>query len=277
MNDSVYDNALKFAREHYENFPVVSFLIRRDLQKHVAIIYWFARTADDIADEGNLAAGDRMARLNGFESSFRRLLQGKYDSGYDEALHLTLEKKKLNPEHFINLLKAFKQDVIKKEYADYKQLLDYCKNSANPVGRLILELHSIREEEAFRYSDNICTALQITNFLQDVNIDFQKGRIYLPQDELAKFGISKIMFEEKEINLKFKQLIEFNINRTQLLFDEGRKLLKFLQGRLKYEIKWTILGGEAILQKIRNNDFNVFIRPELTNKDFIKLLIRSFK
>jgi len=277
MNDSVYDNALKFAREHYENFPVVSFLIRRDLQKHVAIIYWFARTADDIADEGNLAAGDRMARLNGFESSFRRLLQGKYDSGYDEALHLTLEKKKLNPEHFINLLKAFKQDVIKKEYADYKQLLDYCKNSANPVGRLILELHSIREEEAFRYSDNICTALQITNFLQDVNIDFQKGRIYLPQNELAKFGISKIMFEEKEINLKFKQLIEFNINRTQLLFDEGRKLLKFLQGRLKYEIKWTILGGEAILQKIRNNDFNVFIRPELTNKDFIKLLIRSFK
>jgi squalene synthase HpnC len=277
MNDSVYDNALKFAREHYENFPVVSFLIRRDLQKHVAIIYWFARTADDIADEGNLAAGDRMARLNGFESSFRRLLQGKYDSGYDEALHLTLEKKKLNPEHFINLLKAFKQDVIKKEYADYKQLLDYCKNSANPVGRLILELHSIREEEAFRYSDNICTALQITNFLQDVNIDFQKGRIYLPQNELAKFGISKIMFEEKEINLKFKQLIEFNINRTQLLFDEGRKLLKFLQGRLKYEIKWTILGGEAILQKIRNNDFNVFIRPELTKKDFIKLLIRSFK
>jgi squalene synthase HpnC len=277
MNDSVYDNALKFAREHYENFPVVSFLIRRDLQKHVAIIYWFARTADDIADEGNLAAGDRMARLNGFESSFRRLLQGKYDSGYDEALHLTLKKKKLNPEHFINLLKAFKQDVIKKEYADYKQLLDYCKNSANPVGRLILELHSIREEEAFRYSDNICTALQITNFLQDVNIDFQKGRIYLPQNELAKFGISKIMFEEKEINLKFKQLIEFNINRTQLLFDEGRKLLKFLQGRLKYEIKWTILGGEAILQKIRNNDFNVFIRPELTKKDFIKLLIRSFK
>jgi len=277
MNDSVYDNALKFAREHYENFPVVSFLIRRDLQKHVAIIYWFARTADDIADEGNLAAGDRMARLNGFESSFRRLLQGKYDSGYDEALHLTLEKKKLNPEHFINLLKAFKQDVIKKEYADYKQLLDYCKNSANPVGRLILELHSIREEGAFRYSDNICTALQITNFLQDVNIDFQKGRIYLPQNELAKFGISKIMFEEKEINLKFKQLIEFNINRTQLLFDEGRKLLKFLQGRLKYEIKWTILGGEAILQKIRNNDFNVFIRPELTKKDFIKLLIRSFK
>ncbi|HKB84530.1 MAG TPA: squalene synthase HpnC [Ignavibacteriaceae bacterium] len=277
MNDSVYDNALKFAREHYENFPVVSFLIRRDLQKHVAIIYWFARTADDIADEGNLAAGDRMARLNGFESSFRRLLQGKYDSGYDEALHLTLEKKKLNPEHFINLLKAFKQDVIKKEYADYKQLLDYCKISANPVGRLILELHSIREEEAFRYSDNICTALQITNFLQDVNIDFQKGRIYLPQNELAKFGISKIMFEEKEINLKFKQLIEFNINRTQLLFDEGRKLLKFLQGRLKYEIKWTILGGEAILQKIRNNDFNVFIRPELTKKDFIKLLIRSFK
>ncbi len=277
MIESAYANALKFAREHYENFPVVSFLIRRDLQKHVAIIYWFARTADDIADEGNLPAGERLTRLDNFEARFREMLKGKYDSGYFEALHQTLDKKNLSPDHFIKLIKAFKQDVIIKEYNNYKQLLEYCENSANPVGRLILELHSIRDEEAYRYSDNICTALQITNFLQDINIDFEKGRIYLPQDELAKSGISRIMFEEKEINLNFKQLIEFNINRTQLLFDDGRKLLKFLQGRLKYEIKWTILGGEAILQKIRENDFNVFIRPDLTKIDLIKLLIRSFK
>ncbi len=276
MNDSGYDKALKFAREHYENFPVVSFLIRRDLQKHVAIIYWFARTADDIADEGSLNESERLSKLNNFEFRFRELLEGKYNTGFEEALHRTINEKNLNPEHFINLLKAFKQDVTKKEYENFGQLLHYCTNSADPVGRLILELHSIRDEDAFRNSDKICTALQLTNFLQDVNIDFEKGRIYLPKDEMAESGISRIMFEEKEINLKFKQLIEFNINRTQLLFDEGRKLLKFLQGRLKYEIKWTILGGEAILEKIRKNDFNVFDRPELTKKDFINLLIRSF-
>ena len=196
-----YKLALDFTRKHYENFPVVSFLIPRDLRKHVAIIYWFARTADDIADEGKLSTGERLKKLDDFEEGFKRVLNGNYKSEYESVLHQTIKEKGLNPEHFTNLLKAFRQDVTKKEYANSEELLGYCQNSANPVGRLILELHGIRDENANIYSDNICTALQITNFLQDVTEDFEKGRIYLPQDELARFEINKIMFEERKINL----------------------------------------------------------------------------
>ncbi len=277
MNNSVYESALKYARTHYENFPVVSFLIPAELRKHVAIIYWFARTADDIADEGTMAEMERLRKLNDFEVRFNQLLHGKYSSGYEKALHQTIVEKSLSPEHFTNLIKAFRQDVTKKEYWNYDELLDYCTNSANPVGRLILELHSVRNAEAIFYADKICTALQVTNFLQDVKVDFEKGRIYLPQDELEEYGIDKTIFEGSKINLNFKRLIKSNVNRTQLMFDEGRKLLKFLSGRLKYEIKWTILGGEAVLKKIRLNDYDVFIRPHLTKPDFIRLLVRSLK
>ena len=276
-DNSAYESALKFARTHYENFPVVSFLIPPELRKHVAIIYWFARTADDIADEGTLTEDERITKLNDFELRYNQLLRGKYNTKYEQALHKTIKEKSLNPRYFTDLLKAFRQDIIKKEYSNYDELLAYCSNSANPVGRLILELHSVRDEEADLYSDKICTALQITNFLQDVKIDFLKGRIYLPQDELEHFGIDRKLFEESKINLNFKQLIKFNVNKTQLMFEEGRNLLKFLSGRLKYEIKWTILGGEAILKKIRRNDYNVFVRPGLTKADFLNLLVRSLK
>lgn len=277
MKSEAYKAALDFAKTHYENFPVVSFLIPEHLRKHVAIIYWFARTADDIADEGNLSAEERLNKLNEFEDDFKKGLQGEYSSDFQKVLHQTITEKGLNTEHFSDLIRAFKQDVTKKEYENYQEVLDYCRYSANPVGSLILELHGVRNDDAYIYSDRICTALQITNFLQDVKPDFEKGRIYLPKDELMRAGIQRIMFEENEINLNFKRLIEYNVNRTQLLFDEGRNLLKFLKGRLKYEIKWTILGGEAILRKIRENDYNVFRRPKLKKADFIKLLILSLK
>ena len=276
METEAYKSALTFAKTHYENFPVVSFLIPEHLRKHVAIVYWFARTADDIADEGNFTAEERIAKLNEFEENFHKALKGEYQSVFQEALHTTITERKLSPEHFTDLLKAFRQDITKTEYENYQEVLDYCRKSANPVGSLILELHGIRNEEAYIYSDRICTALQITNFLQDVNTDFKKGRIYIPRDEMARAGVTRIMFEDNEINRNFKRLIEFNVDRTQLLFDEGRNLLKFLKGRLKYEIKWTILGGEAILSKIRRNDYNVFIRPGLKKTDFLALLLKSF-
>lgn len=272
--DSAYNSAIRFAKTHYENFPVISFLIPKRLRKHVAIIYWFARIADDIADEGNLSEEERLIQLNEFEKNFGNLITGEYKSDYEMALHQTIKERELNPEHFINLLKAFKQDVLKKRYDSYDELLNYCSHSANPVGRLILELYGIRDEQANKYSDKICTALQITNFLQDVKIDYRKGRIYLPRDEMQSYKVSEIIFEESEINLNFKKLIVFNINRTQKLFDDGRNLLKFLSGRLKLEIKWTIYGGELILKKIRDNDNNVFVRPSLTKADVLKLLFK---
>jgi len=271
-----YSKSLKFAKSHYENFPVVSFLIPKNLRKHVAIIYWFARTADDYADEGNLSKGERLEKLNNFEFRLKQLLIGKAESDYEIALANTINEKNLTAENFYNLLKAFRQDVIKYKYDNFDEIIDYCKHSANPVGRLTLELFDIRSEEAIKYSDKICTALQLTNFLQDVSIDYKKGRIYLPKDEMEMLQITEKMFEDKENNHKLKQLVKHNVDRIQNLFNEGKKLFPLLSGRLKVEIKWTVAGGEEILNRIRKNDYNVLNnRPELSKTRMVSLLLKS--
>lgn len=272
-----YESALNFARKHYENFPVVSLLIPKELRKHVAIIYWFARTADDFADEGSFSENERLQHLNDFENSLNDLLNNKFKSPFEAALHQTIKQKNLTPQLFLDLLKAFKQDVTKKRYENVEEILFYCKHSANPIGRLILELFNIRSNEAFNYSDKICTALQLTNFYQDIEIDYQKGRIYFPQDEMKQFEVTENIFAMKENNVNLKKLLRHNIDRTQKMFDEGKNVLRLLNGRFKFEIKWTIFGGEAILNKIRQNDYNIFnARPRLTKTDFGALLIKSF-
>ncbi|MCH7773211.1 MAG: squalene synthase HpnC [Bacteroidetes bacterium] len=274
--NSAYSKSLKFAKSHYENFPVVSFLIPKNLRKHVAIIYWFARTADDYADEGNFSKGERLEKLNNFEFRLKQLLNGKAESDYEFALANTIIEKKLTTENFYNLIKAFKQDVIKNRYENFDEVIDYCKHSANPVGRLILELFDIRSEEAIKYSDKICTALQLTNFLQDVSIDYKKGRIYLPKDEMEMLQITEKLFEYKENNHKLKQLVKHSVDRIQNLFNEGKKLFPLLSGRLKVEIIWTVAGGEEILDQVRKNDYNVLNnRPELSKTRMLSLFLKS--
>ena len=273
---SAYSKSLKFAKSHYENFPVVSFLIPKTLRKHVAIIYWFARTADDYADEGNFSEGDRLEKLNNFEYRTKQLLIGKAESDYEIALANTIIEKNLSAENFYNLITAFRQDVIKNRYENFDEVIDYCTYSANPVGRLILELFDIRSEGAINYSDKICTALQLTNFLQDVSIDYKKGRIYLPQDEMDMLQITEKMFEDKENNHKLKQLVKHNVDRIQNLFNEGKKLFPLLSRRLKVEIVWTVAGGEEILDQIRKNDYNVLNnRPELSKIRMVSLFLKS--
>jgi len=276
--DYGYQAALKFAGNHYENFPVVSFLVPKDLRKHVAVIYWFARTADDIADEGSIDEFDRVLKLEQFQNRLTELINGNAGDDFETALAATIKSKNLTTDLFYDLLAAFKQDITKKRYSTFAEVLQYCKNSANPVGRLILELNNIRDNEAFLLSDKICTALQLTNFLQDTIIDYdEKGRIYLAGDEIESFTVNQKIFELKENNPNLKKLIKLNVDRTEQMFIEGSKLLKFLRGRLKFEIKWTILGGMEILNRIKQNDYNVFApRPSLSKKDFAVLLLRSF-
>lgn len=274
--ESAYKSSMKLAKSHYENFPVVSFLISKDQQKHIAIIYWFARTADDIADEGNLNNEERLKKLDDLTSRIKSISKGDCPNEFEAALFNTIKTKNLNPENLINLLTAFKQDVAKKRYENFEEVLNYCKNSANPVGRLILELNNIRNEEAFYFSDKICTALQLTNFIQDIEIDYDKGRIYLPQDEMEKFNINENIFRLKENNINLKELLKFSISRIENMFKEGRKLLPYLKGRLKYEIAWTILGGEEILKKVKRSDYKIFNnRPTLSKLDFLILLCKS--
>jgi len=272
-----YNDAIKLAKSHYENFPVVSFLIPHNLKKDVAIIYWFARTADDFSDEGNYSTSERLEKLETFEVRLSALLNNQLDNNLEAALRQTIITRKLNPENFFNLLKAFKQDVVKNRYKDFNEVLAYCSNSANPVGRIFLELFNIRDDRAFYYSDKICTALQITNFIQDTQIDYHKGRIYYPLDELARFEVDEKVFELSRINLNLKELIEFSVNRVQDFFNEGKSLLDFLPGRIRLEIGWTIKGGEEILNKIRGAEFDIFSkRVTLTKVDYLKLLVKSF-
>jgi squalene synthase HpnC len=275
IKDSAYITAQKFAREHYENFPVVSVLIKKELRKHIAIIYWFARTADDIADEGNLPDEQKLIMLNDFEFRLTSLLKGNFETDYETALNNTIKSKNLSPQLFYNLIAAFRQDLVKKRYGSFEDLLNYCKLSANPVGRLILELYGIRNEVAFHYSDRICSALQLINFYQDVKIDYNRGRIYFPKDEMDRFSVTENMFELSENSLNLQKLVNFNVERAGNILEEGKNLIKYLPGRLKLEIIWTILGGKEILSKIRRNNFDIFIRPKLNKSDFLRLLIKS--
>jgi squalene synthase HpnC len=273
---AVYKESIEFAKAHYENFPVVSFLIKKDLRKHIAVIYRFSRTADDMADEGSFTSEERLEMLNSFEEKLASSINGNFTNSFEEALYHTINDRNLTPEYFFNLLTAFKQDVCKKRYENFDNLLAYCRNSANPVGRLVLELHGIRNDKAFYLSDKICTALQLTNFYQDTLIDFEKGRIYYPLDEMERFGADEKLFDLRQNNLNLNKLLEFNIRRTGKFFEEGKELIDYLNGSLKLEIRWTILGGEAVLRKIEDNNYNIFQeRPSLTKKDFILLFLKS--
>ena len=271
--ENAYSQALNFTKSHYENFPVISFLLPKKIRKHVAIIYQFARQADDIADEGDLTSDDRLQQLKQYRNSFIQSLDGKYTNNFWAALANTIKEKELTSSNFLKLLTAFEQDITKNRYNDFSELQSYCDNSANPVGRIILELNGIYDSEAVRYSDSICTALQLTNFFQDVSVDIEKNRIYIPNNEIHEFHFSENEFLLKNINSNFKHLMQFQVERAEELFNDGRKLLNKLPWRLKHQIAWTINGGEAILKKIRNRNFDVLnSRPTLSKKDFIKLL-----
>ena len=277
MNNGITsEQSLKFVRKHYENFPVASFLIPGEIRKDIAIVYWFARTADDLADEGNADSEERLKSLNDFERELSSAINSKSNNIYFLLLNETIIKRNLTHQYFFDLLSAFKQDVIKNRYNNFAEILDYCKRSANPVGRIILEINNIRDEEANKLSDKICTALQLTNFYQDTKIDYKKGRIYYPLDELKELGITENMFELNENNVHISALVKQSVDRAQLFFEEGKKLLNYLTGRLRIEIKWTITGGEKILGKIRENNYNILSdRPQLSRLDYFGIFIKS--
>lgn len=271
-----YRDSLRFTDLHYENFPVVSFLVPRNLRKHIALIYRFARQADDIADEGVMPEKGRLGLLYRYEEELSRSLAGNPSGKFWAALADTIESKNISHIHFYNLLKAFRLDVAKNRYSSFQDLLNYCSNSANPVGRIILELYGIREKEVFEYSDYICTALQLTNFWQDVSVDLLKGRIYVPQDELTRFQVSEADFDLRENNANFKALMQFQADRTMEMFRRGREILRFLPFPLNKEISWTISGGELILKKIEKINYDVLnIRPVLSKSDYAFLAFRA--
>lgn len=276
MLEEAYKNAEEFAKSHYENFPVLSYTLPKEAKMHIAVVYQFARQADDLADEGNINSDMRIKNLELYEENLKNCLEEKFENNFWLALSNSINYCKLSHNYFFDLLSAFKQDVATRRYCDYESLQDYCRRSANPVGRLVLEICGIRSEEAFHYSDSICSALQLTNFYQDVSVDWEKGRIYIPKIEMEKFGISEKIFDEKQNNTNFKELMKFQIERTKELFKDGRKLIPLLPNSLLVQIKMTILGGEKILDKIEELDYNVLVqRPKLGRIDYLKVFVKG--
>jgi squalene synthase HpnC len=279
--ESGYAKALSLAKSHYENFPVVSVFIPKELRKHVAVIYWFARTADDFADDETLSAEVRMQLLTQFEEQLKHTVEGNPSGELDAALLNTINERKITAQYLFDLLSAFKQDIVKTGYSSMDELLDYCRRSANPVGRLMLELFGLHNKQTVQYSDKICSALQLTNFWQDVSIDIKKERIYVPQDYLYKFAVTEDEIARPEktgtSTRKFKNCVHELVNITDEMFLEGELLIPFLNGIFKYEISWTVLGGRKVLDKIRKIDYNVHReRVRLSKFDLLQLGIASF-
>lgn len=263
--------------DHYENFPVASILLPRNLRRPIAAIYHFARAADDIADEGELPDTERLCQLDAFRAEL-----GCIESGGTPKTslfqHLAYEVRThgLPMQPFYDLLDAFSQDVVKKRYADFIELQHYCTRSANPVGRLLLYLYDEAGEVNLRYSDAICTALQLINFWQDVPRDWAIGRVYLPQEDLARFGVSEAQIAAATVDDNWRALMRFEVQRAREMMQYGKPLGSILTGRIGLEMRLIIQGGLRILDKLDAVDYDMFNkRPVLKPYDWAIMLAKS--
>jgi phytoene synthase len=286
-----YAQCTALATHHYENFPVGR-LVPASIRPHVHAVYAFARTADDIADEGYadprlprptspvLSEAERLEQMEAFRGQLDAMLQGRpLDPRYAwifTALGHTVKQFDLPPSLFYDLLSAFTQDIHKRRYQDFPEVLDYCRRSANPIGRLVLYLHGYREPELHELSDAICTGLQLANFWQDVSVDLGKDRIYLPKDARERFGVTEGQLFAGLVNANFRALMRFEVQRAQEFFDRGAALPDKLQGLLRWEIRLTWLGGTTILKKIRAQHYDTLSRrPKISKWEMLALAPRA--
>jgi squalene synthase HpnC len=262
---------------HYENFPVASFLLPQRLRPAVRTIYAFARSADDIADEGDAQPQDRLAALHVYEQALDGIASGaRPASPLFQALAQTIAEHRLPLQPLRDLLSAFKQDVLTKRYASFDALLDYCRRSANPVGALMLALYGSDAPRSLQDSDAICSALQLINFWQDVAIDWQKARIYLPLEDLARFGVTETHLERAIVDDAWRALMRFEVDRARALMLSGAPLALRLPGRIGWELRLVIQGGLRILERIEAADYDVFRkRPKLGSGDWLCMLWRA--
>jgi phytoene synthase len=271
--------------DHYENFPVASLLLPARLRPAVAAIYAFARSADDFADEGDLPAAERLRLLDAYRAELDRIERGE-TTAHPIFLRLRphIEAHGLPVQLFRDLLDAFAQDVVKDRYATFAELLDYCRRSANPVGRLLLHLFDAATPDNLRRSDAICSALQLINHCQDVGIDLDKGpanrggRIYLPQEDMRRFNVTEDQLQCRRAGADFCTLMRFQVDRARALMLDGAPLGRDLPGpyRIGMEIRAIVAGGLRILARIEAVGYDVFNRrPVLGAFDWPRILWKA--
>ncbi|MDX9767786.1 MAG: squalene synthase HpnC [Ectothiorhodospiraceae bacterium] len=274
ITSRAYDECLRIARSHYENFPVASWLMPRRLRGPVAAIYAFARRGDDIADEGDAAPERRLEALDALGAGVDRAAAGMPD---DDPVMLALAdaipRHRLPVSLFHDLLDAFRQDVTQKRYAHFAEVVQYCRRSANPVGRLLLHLTGNVDERNLGCSDAICTALQLINFYQDLAQDYEEnGRIYLPQDEMERFGVTEEHIAQRISDFRLRGLMQHQYQRADRLLRSGAPLGRALKGRFGLEIRLIVMGGARVLWRLRRQDGDLFSRPRLRLPDWLAIV-----
>lgn len=263
----------RLADSHYENFPTASIVLPASVRPAIAAIYAFARTADDFADEPEYE-GRRLEMLASWRSLLNEAVAGRPQGEVFTALARAIERHDLPVVELDKLIQAFEQDCIQARHDSHERLLDYCTRSANPVGRLVLAAHGIEDAASITWSDAICSGLQLTNFWQDVAVDLDKDRIYLPAEDLARFGVSEADLFRREATPAFRELLAFEVERTRALFAEGAPLVEGARGRLGLWLRLVWAGGHGILDRIDAVDHDVFTRrPRLRKRDWLFLLL----
>jgi squalene synthase HpnC len=262
----------RLALSHYENFSVASILLPRHLLRHFHSVYAFCRWADDLADEAGGGPG-ALALLRWWRDELLACYGGRPRHPVLIALQETITRFDIPPQPFLDLIFAFEQDQLVKRYATFEQLLDYCRHSANPVGRIVLYLFASFDSERADLSDRICTALQLANFWQDVARDYEIGRVYLPQEDRERFGYNDELLEARRLTAEFAELLRFEVDRTRDLFYRGYPLIDKVPPTVRAEIELFIHGGLGILRKIEAQGYDVWRRrPALAKWEKGKLL-----
>ncbi|MBI5215343.1 MAG: squalene synthase HpnC [Ignavibacteriae bacterium] len=274
--DESFQYCAAVTNAHYENFPVASLFLPQEKRPYIQAIYAFSRTADDFADERVRTADSRLDALNDWENQLLQCYEGEAWNPVFIALQETVKRLNIPIEPLKDLLTAFKRDVTQNRYETFDDLLSYCRCSANPVGRLVLMIFGYRDEQLYKLSDNICTALQLTNFWQDVAVDLEKDRLYLPLEDMQRVGFTIDDWKRKSFNPTFKKLLKFQVARTKQLFYDGSELPSLVDKDLQLELKLVWFGGMSILRKIEKVGFDVFAnRPKLSTPNKIGILLRG--
>ena len=273
---AAYDHCLEIVQGHYENFPVASILLPKRLRQPIAVIYAFARSADDFADEGEISEKERLQKLNDYESQLDNIESVSEDNLIFTALRDVINQHQLPVQLFKDLLSAFKQDVTKHRYENFQQVLDYCARSANPVGRLLLHLLKEDSDKNLQYSDSICSSLQLINFLQDISQDYQENnRIYLPLDEMQQYGVTESDISRQISGREIRALIAHQIERAKRMMLDGADLGVAIKGRFGLQLRMMINGGLQVCKLLENNKENVFARPRLQTWDWASIALNS--
>ena len=274
--DEAFAFCANITNAHYENFPVASLFLPEEKRPYIQAIYAFSRIADDFADEQNRPPEERLHDLNDWGEQLRQCYEGKTEHPVFIALSETVKRNNIPIEPLQNLLTAFKRDVTQNRYETFEDLLSYCSCSANPVGRLVLMIFGHRDDSLFKLSDDICTALQLANFWQDVAVDVKKDRLYIPIEDMKKYRYGLDEWVNGAMNERFKQLMKFEVERTREMFYRGAQLLPLVERELQFELKLIWLGGMAILRRIEKNQFDTIRRrPALNFSDKLLILLRA--